>query len=228
MRRLSQLFTTIPGLLLTPVLFAIFTVKLLPSIAILSYGIILLGWIVYPISQYRKHQRWPRVGTGVLIVTLLGIISAVFIRHVILQPCYVEHRGMRPLVPEGTRLIGDRTSYWFKQPMRSDFIVYTAKDRDNDSHLMLSRIVGLPGEQIEVKQGEVWLNGNRLQEKYLSGGAKNPESCPAVQLPEDSYLILLDNRTMAYRPEICDGLIIKREQVVAKVVGRFFSGEPLR
>jgi signal peptidase I len=228
LRSLSPIFTTIPGLLLTPVFFSIFSIKLLPAIAILCYGIILTGTIIYPISQYKKYHRWAKAFAGTGIAIIVGVVSAVFIRHVILQACYVEHSGMRPLVTEGTRLIGDRTSYWFKQPTRSDFIIYEVNANGHDNQLMLSRIVGLPGEKIEVKQGEVWINGNMLQEKYLSGVANNRESCPMVQLPKDSYLILLDNRTMAYRPETCDSLIIKRNQLVAKVASRFFSWEALR
>jgi O-antigen/teichoic acid export membrane protein len=57
----TKTFTTLPGLFLTPVLYVIFAIKLVPPLTMLCYGIMLAGMIAYPISRYRQHRRWAKV-----------------------------------------------------------------------------------------------------------------------------------------------------------------------
>jgi signal peptidase I len=223
----SKLFTTLPGLFLTPVLYVIFAIKLVPPLTILCYGIMLAGIIAYPISQYQKHQRWSKAFSGVAKAAMLAVVTAIFIRVLIFHPAYIQYEGMVPTVQPAARVVGDRTSYWFKKPDRSDIVLIEGVDSIRGNRIVLvNRILGLPGEAVEVRQGEVLVNGKLLEEPYV-GKSDGRYNCPIMKVPTGQYFTLLDNRTTEHTDLPCADHIIARKSIIAKITGRVFSWEPI-
>jgi signal peptidase I len=222
----TKTFTTLPGLFLTPVLYVIFAIKLVPPLTMFCYGIMLVGMIAYPISQYRQHQRWAKVFGAIAKAAILAIVTSVFIRVTLFHPAYIHYEGMIPTVQPAARVVGDRTSYWFKKPNRSDIVMLEGADIRGNKVLLVTRILGLPGEKIEVRQGKVLVNGRSLEEPYVekSDGRYN---CPVMEVPTGKYFTLLDNRTTEHTSSPCANHIIDRGSIIAKITGRAFSWEPL-
>jgi len=132
----------------------------------------------------------------VVVISLAIIIP---IRYFLIQPFYVNGASMEPNFHDHEYLIIDEISYRFKTPQRGDIVVF--RYPRNPQEYFIKRIIGLPGEKIQIKDGEVkliskdFINGIILEEPYLLSGTKtyslNEE---LVELEDGEYFVLGDNR----------------------------------
>ncbi|MBQ8184879.1 MAG: signal peptidase I [Lachnospiraceae bacterium] len=125
--------------------------------------------------------------TGVVLVVTFLIITFVG------QRTYVSGDSMRNTLEDGDNLIVDKISYRFSQPKRFDIIVFPFEHAESTYYI--KRIIGLPGETVQITDGKIYINGEVLEESYgrevmkNSGLAENP-----IELGEDEYFVLGDNR----------------------------------
>lgn len=101
----------------------------------------------------------------------------------------VHGYSMEPTLYDGQYLIVSKVTYWTHPPERGDIIVFHPPNGDSDDYI--KRIVGLPGETVEVRGGVTWIDGMPLEEPYVaaSGGDSGPRT-----LGEGQYFVLGDNR----------------------------------
>ncbi len=104
---------------------------------------------------------------------------------------YVDGSSMEPNLHPGQTLRINKVVYNFHEPERGDVIVFLNPDNP-DEPPYIKRIIGLPGETIEIKDGVVYINGLKLGEPYI----KDPSSrsFPEQKIPENEYFVLGDNR----------------------------------
>jgi signal peptidase I len=122
--------------------------------------------------------------TVLLTVILFLIVNAVTGRS------QVNGSSMEPTLHNGQYLIISKITYWIHPPERGDIIVlHPPNDLGED---YIKRVVGLPGERVEVRDGRVWVNGVALDEPYISAPPDYPGSW---NLGEGEYLVLGDNRS---------------------------------
>lgn len=132
----------------------------------------LLGWIVY-IAVI--------IGLTWLIITFVG------------QRTRVSGHSMEATLHDEDNLIVDKLSYRFRDPKRFEIIVFPYRHKENTYYI--KRIIGLPGETVQVKDGYVYIDGEKLDENYGlevmqdAGIAAEP-----IELGEDEYFVLGDNR----------------------------------
>ena len=106
----------------------------------------------------------------------------------------VSGRSMNPTLENGDNLITDKISYRFSDPKRYDIVVFPFEDETGKRNF-IKRIIGLPGETVQIKDGEVYINGELLGETYgkekmdYAGRASEP-----ITLGDDEYFVLGDNR----------------------------------
>ena len=98
-------------------------------------------------------------------VFLVALIAVAAIKYFLIQPFIVNGASMEPNFFDGDYLLVDELSYRFEQPERGDVIVF--KSPQDPSVYFIKRIVGLPGETIEVDGNVVKINGKVLDESYL-------------------------------------------------------------
>ena len=102
-------------------------------------------------------------------------------------------QSMENTLHDGDNLIVDKISYRFRDPKRYEIIVFPYQYEKNTYYI--KRIIGLPGETVQVKDGYVYIDGEKLDEHYgkevmnSAGIAENP-----IKLGEDEYFVLGDNR----------------------------------
>jgi signal peptidase I len=101
----------------------------------------------------------------------------------------VNGSSMEPTLHDGQYLIIGKVTYWIHPPERGDIIVFHPPNNVGEDYI--KRIVGLPGERIEIRDGRVWVDGVVLDEPYISGPPNYPG---AWTLGEEEYLVLGDNR----------------------------------
>ena len=151
----------------------------------------------------------------------LSILLAFGIRTFIAEARYIPSKSMVPTLVTDDRLIVDKVSYKFADPQRGDVIVFQPTDelkRKKFKDAFIKRIIGLPGDEIEVRGGRVYVNGKPLQEEYI---AEPPEyQYGPVSVPQNSYLVLGDNRNNSYDSHHWG--FVPRDRIIGRAVVRFW------
>ena len=167
----------------------------------------------------RAEQKRPSMAREVIETILLAVFIFVAVRAVVLN-FKVDGLSMMPSFANGEMLLVNRNAYahfdtwalvdWlpfvehdeqnivypFNPPERGDVVVFTPPEPGEDKPY-IKRIIALPGETFEARGGQVYINGQPINEPYLGGeetwcGAR--QDCPPVTVPEGSVLVLGDNR----------------------------------
>ena len=121
-----------------------------------------------------------------------------FVRPVIAAPFYVGSESMVPTLMVKDRLLVNKFIYRFTEPSRGDIALFENQQGGGDP--LIKRVVGLPGDRLELRDGEVYIDGAPLEEPYLTRDACEPglpKTCSfgPVTVPEGHYFMMGDNRT---------------------------------
>lgn len=128
-----------------------------------------------------------------VIIIAVAFVLSIFIRNYAIDTRIVPTGSMIPTIEEQDRLIVDRIFYKFDDLRRGDIIVFQAPEQAMEELDLVKRLIGLPGEEVEIKNGKVFINGQPLNEPYIN--AKPDYEYGPVTVPENSYFMLGDNRT---------------------------------
>ena len=152
-----------------------------------------------------------------IIISLIALAIVLPIRIFIFQPFLVNGDSMIPNFAHGDYLIVDELSYRFGDPARGDVIVF--KYPGDPSQKYIKRIIGLPGETVDVRDSRVFVNEEEVVEAYLSstletnGGGK-------TTLREGEFYVLGDNRK--YSSDSRKWGILERGFIIGKAAIRVF------
>jgi len=126
----------------------------------------------------------------IVITILLALLIFVVIRAVVHN---FEVRGisMQPNLHDGQFVIVNKAAYWFGTPRRGDIVVFNTNRLNHD---IIHRVVGLPGDSIEIEKGELYINGESVKEPYIQG---HSVSASSQKVPNGNYFIVGDNRSAA-------------------------------
>lgn len=128
---------------------------------------------------------------------LIALVVALVVRVAIAEPRYIPSNSMDPTLHIGDRLLVDKLSYRWQPPHRGDIVVFNppaqlVKLGYTRDQAFIKRIIGEPGDQIQVQGGQMILNGQPLPEAYI---AEAPQyEMPAVTIPSGYVFVLGDNR----------------------------------
>jgi len=125
---------------------------------------------------------------------LFAVIVAVLILQII-RPTIVKEYSMMDTLHENDYLIVNKQAYLFKEPQRGDIIVFDSSlTQDNGSaKRLIKRVIALPGDTIEIKDGVVYLNGGELSEDYIFEQYTSGLVVP-TKIPEGKLFVMGDNR----------------------------------
>ena len=153
------------------------------------------------------------------------IVSAALIAFVlntfIIANSEVPSGSMENTIMTGDRVIGSRLSYRFEDPKRGDIAIF--RFPDNEKIYYVKRIIGLPGETVDIVDGKVYINGSDepLDEPYIRE-PMIPEAPRHFEVPENSYFMMGDNRNYSMDARRWENTYVKREKIIAKVLFRYF------
>ncbi|BAY22628.1 signal peptidase I [Calothrix sp. NIES-2100] len=172
---------------------------------------------------------------------ILSIVLALGIRTFVAEARWIPSGSMEPTLHgtpnqwEADKIIVDKLKYKFSQPQRGDIVVFSPTDelkREQYNDAFIKRIIGLPGEKVELRNGKVYINNQPLQEdKYLSAQQRTViDVCSSTQqvpflaksqtIPPNSYLVLGDNRNSSYDSR-CWG-VVPQQNIIGRAVLRFW------
>lgn len=128
---------------------------------------------------------------GYLVVTL-AVVFVLF--RVLLQLAYVPSGSMETTIPTKSLLIGWRLPYVVSDPLpeRGDIVTFWSEELDR---VLVKRVIGLPGETVSVKDGFVYINGEKLDEDYLPVSGITQSEKTAFEVPAGHIFVMGDNRT---------------------------------
>ena len=98
---------------------------------------------------------------------------------------------MEPNFSDGNYLLIDEITYKFREPQRGEVVVF--RSPQDKSTFFIKRIVALPGEQVNIKNNQIYINGELLEEDYLASNVRTAGLVEAL-LKKSEYLVLGDNR----------------------------------
>ena len=140
-----------------------------------------------------KNKRLKWIKELLIYVVIIVFCATLFPKYVI-RRTQVDGNSMETTLQDKDDLIVEKVTYHFKDPDRFDIITFYPKGR-NEKEYYIKRVIGLPGETIQIIGDTIYINGNVLKEYYglepmLSGGiAKEP-----IKLGKDEFFVLGDNR----------------------------------
>jgi signal peptidase I len=152
---------------------------------------------------------------------ILSIFVAFGIRTFVAEARYIPSKSMEPTLEINDRLIIDKISYDFISPQRGDIVVFNPTNTlelKNYHDAFIKRIIGLPGEKVEIKNGQVYINDSSIKEKYIEN---NPNyQWGPVTVPADSYLVLGDNRDESFDSRYWG--FVPSNKIIGRAIFRFY------
>lgn len=146
----------------------------------------------------------------------LAIAAAFLIKNYLIINADVPTGSMENTIMPGDRLIGNRLAYIKEGPERGDVIIFHYPD--NEEELYVKRVIGLPGDEVSIIDGEIFINGSStpLQESYLKEQWVVATGPYLFDVPEDSYLVMGDNRNDSWDARYWDNTYVSREKILGK------------
>lgn len=194
------------------------------------------------VSDQNSSQQPDNSWIAELVRTIvLSILLALGIRTFVAEARWIPTGSMEPTLQgsqnqwEADKIIVDKVSYRFSDPNRGDIVVFSPTktlQKEQFQDAFIKRIIGLPGEKIQLKNGRVYIDNRPLnEEQYLSQGQMTTlDVCTSSQhsvflsgsqtIPSDSYLVLGDNRNSSYDSR-CWG-VVPKENIIGKAILRFW------
>ena len=154
----------------------------------------LLGWIVFIFIV---------VAASYLVVTYVG------------QRTEVSGSSMETTLSDGDQLIVDKISYRFREPNRYDIVVFPYHYEENTYYI--KRIIGLPGETVQIVDGTVWIDGQPLNEHYGNEVMEDPGlAADPITLGDYEYFVLGDNRNKSQDSRAANVGLIQRDELLGR------------
>lgn len=133
----------------------------------------------------------------VLIAAIIGLSLNLFV----IQRSEVDGSSMLPTLFNKDQLLVEKVSVHFALPSRFSIVTIDASKLEarQEDQLYVKRVIGLPGETVDIKNGKVWINGEALDEPYLPelAATEAPPGWKPVTVPEDHVFVLGDNRGLS-------------------------------
>lgn len=150
---------------------------------------------------------------------IICLIVFIILRYVG-QRTVVNGNSMDPTLANGQNLIMDKLTYHLSDPSRFDIIIFPGPEENGEHPYFIKRVIGLPGETVQIKDGEVYIDGEELTEdvygitSYIEneGIAETP-----VTLGKDEYFCLGDNRPVSYDSRYEEVGPVHRSEIIGKV-----------
>ena len=155
-------------------------------------------------------------------IIVVAAIIALVLNLFIIANSRVPSASMENTIMTGDRVVGFRLTYLFQEPKRGDIIIF--KFPDDESLYYVKRIIGEPGDVVDIKEGRVYLNNSEtpLEEDYIKE-AMIPESDMHFEVPEGAYFCLGDNRNNSADSRRWVHPYVYKEKIIAKVIFRYFK-----
>ena len=152
-----------------------------------------------------------------LIIYCIVVVAVMFlVVKFVGQRTVVLGSSMEPNLQDGDNLITDKITYRLIEPKRFDIVVFPYKE--NTSKLLIKRIIGMPGEKVQIKNGKVYINDTELKDDVYGNALMVDEGIVGdpVVLAADEYFVLGDNRNHSQDSRFASVGNIHRDDIIGR------------
>lgn len=175
-------------------------------------------------NEEKQKKSKLREAISFMTPIVVALIIAIFLKTCIFANIFIPTGSMLNTIQEGDRIIASRLAYINDEPQRYDIIIF--KYPDDETQLFAKRIIALPGETIEVKNGIVYItdkNGNKSTARtdFITNCIPTGNFGPYT-VPLGSYFVMGDNRNDSWDSRYWDNKTVKKGKIIGKVKFRYF------
>lgn len=153
-------------------------------------------------------------------IILFALVLTYITSHKLIVNAQVPTGSMETTIMTDSRIIANRLAYISDAPKRGDIVTFQCPDEPPDSDLFLKRIIALPNETIEGKNGMVYIDGIPLEEPYLKETAT--DDFGPYTIPDNCYFVMGDNRTNSWDSRYWNNKFVERGDITGKVILEYY------
>lgn len=182
-------------------------------------------------KEKEKQKSIPQKILGWVAVIIEAVVIAMLLRMFILEPVRVDGQSMCNTLQDGEIVLAMKTPYWTQNPQRGDVVIchypgrvneggfgpinFSASLRLDISTIFVKRVVGVPGDYLQISGKHLYVNGELVEDPVNMGSP--PTDYPLIHLGEDEYFVVGDNRYLSHDSRASDVGPISRSDIVGKV-----------
>lgn len=152
-----------------------------------------------------------------VLVLVVAYALALLINRFVIFKVEVPTGSMEDTIQVGDRVLTYRLSYIFKDPERGDIVVFPYPDGEEEDYI--KRIIGLPGDTVEGKNGYVYINGEPLEETYVKEILD--QDFGPYTVPEDHYFMMGDNRNESLDSRYWENKFVEKDKIKGKALFKY-------
>lgn len=173
---------------------------------------------IAPVPKKNVKTKTRKRGVGRTLISLLvciviAVASAFLITHFVANHTTVEGGSMEPCLKNNDELIVEKISYLTGKPERFDVVVFKFNENTN----YIKRIIGLPGENVRIEEGKIYINDQAIFDEFANGVMEDAGIAEkTVSLGADEYFVLGDNRNASKDSRHKDVGVVKGDKIIGK------------
>ena len=171
-------------------------------------------------QKIKSSMKW-------IFEILVTLVFAAVVALMMFQTVTMQESSMEPTISVGDRFFINKAVYKFSSPKRGDLIVFRSNASD-DAALHIRRVIGLPGEKVQIKDGKVYINDSEIPLDDSFVPEKPRGSFGPYEVPENSYFVLGDNRNHSKDSRCWKSTsFVTFDEIVGKAVIRYYPSVKL-
>lgn len=183
------------------------------------------GWIHMAHKQDIQADTEEKTSVGKelfqwVLVIIGAVILAFLIDTFVIVNAKIPSGSMENTIMTGDRVFGNRLAYKFSDPKRFDIIIF--KYPDDESQLFIKRIIGLPGETVEIHDGNIYINGSDTPLEDVDIKEPMEGSFGPYTVPEGCYFVMGDNRNNSRDSRYWENTFVSEDEILGKAVLRYW------
>lgn len=176
-------------------------------------------------SRKQKEEEpfsWKKEIISWIQIIVAAVVIALFLNNVIIANSRVPTGSMENTIMTKSRVIGSRLAYLNSDPERGDVVIFKFPDDPEQKIYYVKRVIGLPGETVNVVDGKVYINDSDtpLDEPYLPEPMEG--SYGPYTVPEGCYFMMGDNRNNSLDARFWKNQFVPKKRIMAKVLFSYY------
>lgn len=172
-------------------------------------------------KPYVEPSMWKELWEYIKMIVVV-VAAVLFVQNFIIINAKIPSESMEKTIMTGDRIFGNRLAYRFGDVERFDIVIF--KFPDDESQLFIKRVIGMPGEMVEIRDGKVYIDGAETPlDDSFTPETPLGDYGPYV-VPEGHYFVLGDNRNYSKDSRFWVNTYVAEDKILGKAVLRYFPG----